>query len=124
LGQSAPSRVQRTAEGYRSQIHETYNFDKVSGIISRVLRLEFSEYNVHISNWKEGGGLNPLVEATVNSKVENLCPVTSKNSASGLLKKLGEKCEIAKVQDFTMTLSEISTPFSWNLIRKFAEKII
>jgi hypothetical protein len=37
-------------KGTEAKIHEAYNFDEVSGIILRVLRLEFSEYNVHITN--------------------------------------------------------------------------
>jgi hypothetical protein len=43
----------------------------------RVLRLEVSVYNVYITNQFQstfaqgGGGENPLVEVTVNSKEEN-----------------------------------------------------
>jgi hypothetical protein len=59
------------------------------GIILKVLRLEVSIYNVYITNYfqttfAQGGGESAL-EVTVNSKGENYVPITSKNSASGLL---------------------------------------
>ncbi len=46
------------------------------GIVLRVLRLEVSIYDVCIANqfqatFDQGGGGNPLVEVTVNSKEEN-----------------------------------------------------
>jgi hypothetical protein len=73
----------------RSRIHELTISLRFLGIILGVLRLEVSVYNVYITNqfqttfaqggggvW-EGGGLNQLVEVTVNSKEENssdFCP--------------------------------------------------
>jgi hypothetical protein len=63
-------------------------------MILRVLRLEVSVYNVHITNQFQttllkggGGGVNQLLEVTVKSKNENsedFCPIHVKNSASGL----------------------------------------
>ncbi len=59
----------------------------------KVLRLEVSIYNVYMTNqfqttfaWGGGGGVKSVVlEVTFNSKGENYVPITSKNSASGLL---------------------------------------
>ncbi len=49
-----------------------------------MLRLEFSVYNVYLTNQYHTILLNLLVDVTVNSTEENSYPITSKNSASGL----------------------------------------
>jgi hypothetical protein len=60
---------------FRSQIHECSISLSFLGIILRVLRLEVSEYNFHITNQFQttfAGGLGGVVEVTVNSKEETL----------------------------------------------------
>jgi hypothetical protein len=65
------------------------------GIILRVLRMEVSVYNVHITNqfrttFAGGGGGNPLVEVTVNSKEENSQDFLPNSSKFGLSRTFHE----------------------------------
>jgi hypothetical protein len=64
-----------------SRIYERIISLRFLGIILRIIILEVSVNNVYIKNQFQttyaGGGGNPLVEVTVNSKEENsedLCP--------------------------------------------------
>ncbi len=75
----------------RSRIHERTFSLRFLGIVLKVLRLKVSVYNVYTSfkqlMLRGGGGGDPLVEGTVNSKEETLKTFVSnmsKNSASGL----------------------------------------